>query len=64
VAEAVKPVSKVIQKNEKYFSLVAVFREVCVYFTICVSCSTTKAATNARDAIELRGTASHSALPF
>ena len=60
----VKPVSKVIQKNEKYFSLVAVFREVCVHFTICVSRSTTEAATDARDTIELRGTASHSALPF
>jgi hypothetical protein len=60
VTEAVKPVSDVIQRNEKYFSLFAVFREVRGYFTLCVSHSTTKAATNAKDTIELRGTA----LPF
>jgi len=59
VIEAVKPVSNVIQTNEKYFSLFAVFREVCEYLTICVSHSMTKAATNAKDTIELRGTASH-----
>ena len=62
--EAMKPVSNVIQTNEKYFSLFAVFREVREYFTICISHSTTKAATNAKDTIELRGTASHSALPL
>lgn len=62
--EAVKPVSNVIRRNEKYFSLFAVFHEVSGYFTLCVSQSTTKAATNAKDTIVLCGTASHSALPF
>lgn len=57
MTEAVKTLSNVIQRNEKYFSLLAVFREVRGYFTLCVSHSTTKAETNGKDTIELRGAA-------
>jgi len=53
MTEAVKPVSNVIQRNEKYFSLFAVFGEVRRYLALCVSHSTTKPETNAKDTIGL-----------